>query len=104
MLSSNFLITISTNFSQQIETHEATIAALKKQLEDEQAKPKSTPAVGQGDEKNLAALKRENALMTSAWYDLTSRLQSNNVSVGRRREDPKSWLGKQRQLVGLGLR
>lgn len=104
MSRSRVLTAIITNSSQQIETHEATIAALKKQLEDEQAKPKPTTAVGQGDEKNLAALKRENALMTSAWYDLTSRLQSNNISVGRRREDPKSWLGKQRQLVGLGLR
>ena len=102
--SSNLLVKTLTNMSKQIEIHEATIAALKKQLADEQARPKSTAATGQADEKGLAALKRENALMTSAWYDLTSRLQSHNVSVGRRRDDPKSWLGKQRQLVGLGLR
>lgn len=47
----------------------------------------------------LENLKRENALMTSAWYDLSSRLQMNTMALQRRNEQPKSWLGKQRVLV-----
>ncbi|KAI5456286.1 hypothetical protein BGZ63DRAFT_408995 [Mariannaea sp. PMI_226] len=49
-------------------------------------------------------LERENALMASAWYDLTSRLQSNHVVVQRRQEAPRSWLNKQRQMVNGQLR
>ncbi|EAT90866.2 hypothetical protein SNOG_01217 [Parastagonospora nodorum SN15] len=45
-------------------------------------------------------LRRENQLITSAWYDMTSRLQSNTVILQRRSEAPKSWLGKQRVTVG----
>lgn len=45
-------------------------------------------------------LRRENQLITSAWYDMTSRLQSNTVILQRRSEAPKSWLGKQRVAVG----
>ncbi|KAK2016609.1 hypothetical protein LZ32DRAFT_655588 [Colletotrichum eremochloae] len=44
-------------------------------------------------------LQRENALIATAWYDLTSRIQSNHVVLQRRSEVPKSWLGKQRQMV-----
>lgn len=44
-------------------------------------------------------LQRENALIATAWYDLTSRIQSNHVVLQRRNEVPKSWLGKQRQMV-----
>ncbi|KAK6352651.1 hypothetical protein TWF730_009467 [Orbilia blumenaviensis] len=44
-------------------------------------------------------LMKEMDLMTSAWYDITSRLQSNTVTLGRRKEAPVSWLGKQRQAV-----
>lgn len=44
-------------------------------------------------------LERENALISSAWYDLTSRLQSNHVVLQRRHEAPRSWLNKQRQMV-----
>lgn len=36
--------------------------------------------------------------MASAWYDLNSRMQSNHV-VLQRKDMPKSWLNKQRQLV-----
>jgi len=38
-------------------------------------------------------------MMTTAWYDLTSRLQSNHVVLQRRHDVPKSWLNKQRQMV-----
>ncbi|KAL2753661.1 hypothetical protein ACRALDRAFT_2080230, partial [Sodiomyces alcalophilus JCM 7366] len=44
-------------------------------------------------------LQRENALITTAWYDLTSRLQSNHVVLQRRNDVPRSWLNKQRQMV-----
>ncbi|UNI19749.1 hypothetical protein JDV02_005910 [Purpureocillium takamizusanense] len=44
-------------------------------------------------------LQRENALMATAWYDLTSRLQSNHVVLQRRHDAPRSWLNKQRQMV-----
>ena len=37
--------------------------------------------------------------MTSAWYDLTSRLQTNNVIVQRRNDAPRGFLNKQRQLL-----
>jgi protein HOOK3 len=45
-------------------------------------------------------LRRENQLITSAWYDMTTRLQSNTVILQRRSEAPKGWLGKQRAAVG----
>jgi protein HOOK3 len=44
-------------------------------------------------------LTRENSLIVTAWYDLTSRLQSNHVVLQRRQDAPKSWLNKQRQMV-----
>jgi hypothetical protein len=44
-------------------------------------------------------LQRENAMITTAWYDLTSRLQSNHVVLQRRHDAPRSWLNKQRQMV-----
>jgi protein HOOK3 len=51
---------------------------------------------------NMLNLKRENNLITSAWYDLTCRLQSNTVLLARRQEQPKSWLGRQRIAVHQG--
>lgn len=50
-------------------------------------------------DQTIKSLQRENALIASAWYDLTSRLQSNHVVLQRRNEAPKSWLNKQRHLV-----
>ncbi|KAH9907788.1 hypothetical protein F4778DRAFT_447121 [Xylariomycetidae sp. FL2044] len=44
-------------------------------------------------------LQRENAMIATAWYDLTSRLQSNHVVLQRRQDVPKSWLNKQRHMV-----
>lgn len=49
-------------------------------------------------------LQRENALIATAWYDLTSRLQSNHVVLQRRHDAPRSWLNKQRQMVNGQLR
>ncbi|KAK4186035.1 hypothetical protein QBC35DRAFT_502272 [Podospora australis] len=51
------------------------------------------------NEQIIKTLQRENAMITTAWYDLTSRLQSNHVVLARRHDAPKSWLNKQRQMV-----
>ena len=37
--------------------------------------------------------------MSTAFFDLSSRLQMNNVSLQRRSEAPKGFLNRQRQLV-----
>ncbi|KAI0445706.1 hypothetical protein F4803DRAFT_507050 [Xylaria telfairii] len=50
-------------------------------------------------EQIITNLQRENAMIATAWYDLSSRLQSNHFVLQRRNENPKSWLNKQRQLV-----
>ncbi|KAI1341813.1 hypothetical protein F5Y15DRAFT_413737 [Xylariaceae sp. FL0016] len=44
-------------------------------------------------------LQRENAMIATAWYDLSSRLQSNHVVLQRRNDVPRSWLNKQRHMV-----
>jgi len=68
----------------------------------------TTTAAQALDPKKIAAVEaveRENKLMTSAWFDLAARLQTNTVILGRgrRKEPPKSWLGKQREILGLGI-
>ncbi|KAG9257646.1 uncharacterized protein F5Z01DRAFT_616727 [Emericellopsis atlantica] len=55
-------------------------------------------------EKTIKNLQRENALMATAWFDLTGRIQSNLVVLQRRHDAPKSWLNKQRQMVNGQLR
>lgn len=81
-------MSIADKQMQRVEDQDAEIAKLKKAGSMQQ-----TPS------KDFAALQRENKLMTSAWFDLSSRLQSNTVMVGRRKETPKSFLGKQRAVV-----
>ncbi|CAH0041585.1 unnamed protein product [Clonostachys solani] len=49
-------------------------------------------------------LSRENSLMATAWFGLTTRLQSNHVVLQRRHDSPKSWVNKQRQMVNGQLR
>ncbi|KAK3997141.1 protein hook [Cladorrhinum sp. PSN332] len=51
------------------------------------------------NEQIIKTLQRENAMITTAWYDLTSRLQSNHMVLARRHDAPKSWLNRQRQMV-----
>ncbi|KAI7305450.1 hypothetical protein KC315_g14667 [Hortaea werneckii] len=80
----------------QAAEREQLIADLRSQVEASKKDSSKEPAPAQ----DTAALQRENRLMASAWYDLASRLQNNGVSLGRRRQEPKSWLGKQRALVG----
>jgi protein HOOK3 len=50
-------------------------------------------------EQEFNNLKRENSLVVTAWYDLTSRLQMDNVGLQRRQDAPRSWMNKQRQAV-----
>jgi protein HOOK3 len=79
----------------QLEEQSETIAALRRELEILARQPKEAPPP-----QDIAALQRENQLMVTAWYDLSSRLQNSGVSLNRRRPEPKSWIGKQRALVG----
>ncbi|KAM3423215.1 hypothetical protein BST61_g665 [Cercospora zeina] len=84
--------------SQQLEEREQTIADLRRELDHlQKQQPKEAPPP-----QDIAALQRENRLMVTAWYDLSNRLQNNGVSLGRRRQEPKSWIGKQRGMVGPG--
>lgn len=82
---------------QLAQDQETRITELRKQL-DAASKQPSTAALTP----DMATLQRENRLMASAWYDVTSRLQNNGVSLSRRKQEPKSWIGKQRALVGPG--
>ncbi|KAF1353275.1 hypothetical protein BDV97DRAFT_291354 [Delphinella strobiligena] len=79
------------NILQRAEQQATEIANLKTKAAS--ASAQATPL------KDLAALQRENKLMASAWFDLSSRLQSNTIMVGRRKESAKSFLGKQRAIV-----
>ncbi|KAI5368184.1 Putative CH domain superfamily protein [Septoria linicola] len=81
--------------AQQLEEREQTISDLRRELDNLQKQPNEAPPP-----QDLAALQRENRLMATAWYDLSSRLQNNGVSLGRRRQEPKSWIGRQRNMVG----
>ncbi|KAF2118931.1 hypothetical protein BDV96DRAFT_568735 [Lophiotrema nucula] len=71
-------------------------------LRDEVEKAKKDAAEKGSPEllQEVENLRRENKLITSAWYDITTRLQSNTVILQRKSEAPKSWLGKQRVAVG----
>ena len=92
---------LQQTLDQQKAEHERAVEELRKQLESAQKQPPAPEA----DPKDIAALKKENRLMSSAWHDLAGRLQRNDVTVGRRKYEPKSWIGKQRQMVGptIGL-
>lgn len=81
---------------QELQDQQETIAELRKALEIASSQPREVVP------QDVSALQRENRLMATAWYDLSKRLQSNGVSLGRRKPDPKSWIGKQRALVGPG--
>jgi len=53
------------------------------------------------DQSIISQLRLENKLIASAWAALNSRIQKDNVIIARRREEPKSWLGRQRVSIGL---
>lgn len=69
-------------------------------LDLEKAKAEGSKKASEETQQELLNLRRENKLITSAWYDLTCRLQSNTVVLQRRSEAPKSWLAHQRAVVG----
>ncbi|KAH6656475.1 hypothetical protein BKA67DRAFT_552091 [Truncatella angustata] len=76
--------------------------AAKRELEKMLKALKAGSSEGEQDKTKdqiIKNLQRENAMISTAWYDLTSRLQSNHVVLQRRNDAPKSWLNKQRQLV-----
>ncbi|KAB8339263.1 hypothetical protein FH972_022196 [Carpinus fangiana] len=74
--------------------HQAQVEVLEnraKKAEEEAAKGTTTPL-----QENI---QRELQLMTTAWYDVTSRMQSDAVVVQRRGDAPKSFLHRQRRLM-----
>lgn len=88
------------NAKKDLREHIVANNALREQLE--QAKKEVVERGSAELQQELEILQRENHLITSAWYDMTTRLQSNTVIL-QRKEAPKSWLGKQRSALGGGL-
>ncbi|KAG6070809.1 hypothetical protein E4U30_008279 [Claviceps sp. LM220 group G6] len=88
---------------QQLEQSENERTSLQAQLKLIQGGV--TPAIQTSAmDQIIKNLQRENTLIATAWYDLTSRLQSNHVVIQRRHDAPRSWLNKQRQMVNGQLR
>jgi protein HOOK3 len=58
-----------------------------------------TPVSEKALRDQIKTLERENKLITSAWYDITCRLQSNTVHLARRAEGGRSWLARMRTQV-----
>ncbi|KAI2617267.1 hypothetical protein GGS26DRAFT_576659 [Hypomontagnella submonticulosa] len=83
---------------QQYEQSELKSRELERTLKAVRAGSEAGAQKAQTDQ-IIKNLQRENAMITTAWYDLTSRLQSNHVVLQRRHDVPKSWLNKQRQMV-----
>ncbi|ATY67233.1 microtubule binding [Cordyceps militaris] len=88
---------------QQLEQAEQDKINLQRELKTLQGGELATAQKAAADQM-MKNLQRENALIATAWYDLTSRLQSNHVVLQRRHDAPKSWLNKQRQMVNGQLR
>lgn len=109
---SKVLETTASCLAERLERGQMAVEAAKKELREERAKNEALAldlekAKAEGSKKaseetqqELLNLRRENKLITSAWYDLTCRLQSNTVVLQRRSEAPKSWLAHQRAVVG----
>ncbi|KAL7782947.1 hypothetical protein V8C37DRAFT_397544 [Trichoderma ceciliae] len=89
--------------NQQLEKSEQERLELQTRLKVAQL-GESSAAQKAASDHIIKNLQRENALIATAWYDLTSRLQSNHVVLQRRHDAPKSWLNKQRQLVNATSR
>jgi protein HOOK3 len=106
------LDTTSSEIAEIVLSSEAALDKAKKDLQEQTAAnntlreqlalaKKETAEKGSVElQQEVENLRRENKLITSAWYDMTMRLQSNTVVLQRRSEAPKSWLGKQRLAVG----
>lgn len=85
------------SLKEQLANQEGIIQDLEERLKV--AKEGGVDAQKAANEALIKNLARENSLMATAWYDLTSRLQSNHVVLQRRPDAPRSWLNKQRQMV-----
>ncbi|KAI0856325.1 hypothetical protein F4860DRAFT_506821 [Xylaria cubensis] len=83
---------------QQYEQSDLKNRELERTLKAVRAGAEASAQKAQADQ-IIENLQRENAMIATAWYDLSSRLQSNHFVLQRRNENPKSWLNKQRQLV-----
>ncbi|KAI1175775.1 hypothetical protein F4777DRAFT_304693 [Nemania sp. FL0916] len=83
---------------QQYEQSDLKNRELERTLKSVRAGAEASAQKAQTDEM-IKNLQRENSTIASAWYDLSSRLQSNHFVLQRRTEAPKAWLNKQRQLV-----
>ncbi|KAI0518278.1 hypothetical protein F5B22DRAFT_600642 [Xylaria bambusicola] len=83
---------------QQYEQSELKNRELERTLKGVRAGAEASTQKAQTDEM-VKNLQRENTMIATAWYDLSSRLQSNHFVLQRRNENPKSWLNKQRVLV-----
>lgn len=83
--------------TEQIQKLESVVQDLQRRLKTtDENSPEAQKAANDSMIKNLT---RENALIATAWYDLTSRMQSNIVVLQRRQDAPRAWLNKQRQMV-----
>ncbi|KAJ3577417.1 hypothetical protein NPX13_g3150 [Xylaria arbuscula] len=82
----------------QYEQSEVKNRELERTLKGVRAGAEANTQKAQTDEM-VKNLQRENTLIATAWYDLSSRLQSNHFVLQRRNENPKSWLNKQRVLI-----
>ncbi|KAI0406932.1 hypothetical protein F4802DRAFT_555074 [Xylaria palmicola] len=83
---------------QQYEQSELKYREAERTLKAVRAGSEATAQKAQTDQ-IIKNLQHENAMIATAWYDLSSRLQSNHYVLQRRNEVPKSWLNKQRNLV-----
>ena len=92
--------TTSESTQKRMQEYEATISQLRRDVESRPAPAGKDSAV---QSKDAAALQKENRLVASAWYELSGRLTENGVSLGRRRQEARSWIGRQRGLVGPNI-
>ncbi|KFA64355.1 hypothetical protein S40285_02917 [Stachybotrys chlorohalonatus IBT 40285] len=89
--------------TQQFEKSEQDKIDLQRKLKLAQG-GEASAALRAETEQTIKNLQRENSLMATAWYDLTTRLQSNHVGLQRRPEPFRGFVNKQRQMVNGQLR
>ncbi|TKA66777.1 hypothetical protein B0A49_03378 [Cryomyces minteri] len=85
--------------TKRAEDQTALISELQQKF-DQAAKHSAPANENTSHQRALQNLRKENDLMTTAWYTLTTRLQSNSISLQRRPETPRTLIGRQRMAVG----
>ncbi|KAI1160037.1 hypothetical protein F5B18DRAFT_634237 [Nemania serpens] len=83
---------------QQYEQSDLKNRELERTLKSVRSGAEASAQKAQSDQ-IIKNLEHENSRIASAWYDLSSRLQSNHFVLQRRNEAPKSWLNRQRHMV-----